>query len=206
MDIRLTKRQWILSLTIFGISLITVLLLFMRNQGLPEKKEALLFSSESTEQTFASSQSSESKEWYVDVKGAINQPGLYRIKEGMRLMDAVELAGGFTKEADQKQINFAKLLSDQEVVYVPKNGEEIPEVQLETGGQADKKAEEQIQININTADITELQQLSGIGEKKAQDIVNYREENGSFQSIDELTKVSGIGQKTLEKLRESITI
>ncbi len=61
-------------------------------------------------------------------------------------------------------------------------------------------------ININTADAAQLQQLSGIGEKRAQDIINYREENGSFQSVEDLTNVSGIGQKTLENLRNSITI
>lgn len=147
-----------------------------------------------------------SEEWYVDVKGAVNKTGMYRIKEGMRLMDVIELAGGFTAEADQNQINFSKLLADQEIVYVPKVGEEIPTINEETKSAQNKTEDTNKKININTADASELQQLSGIGEKRAADIINYREANGSFQAIEDLMKVSGIGEKTLENLKDSITI
>lgn len=147
-----------------------------------------------------------SEEWYVDVKGAVNKTGMYRIKEGMRLMDVIELAGGFTAEADQNQINFSKLLADQEIVYVPKVGEEIPTIHEETKSAQNKTEDTNKKININTADASELQQLSGIGEKRAADIINYREANGSFQAIEDLMKVSGIGEKTLENLKDSITI
>ena len=148
------------------------------------------------------------QDWYVDVKGAVKKAGMYRITTGMRLMDAIDLAGGFTDEADQNQINFSKLLADQEVIYVPKVGEELPKLESpahELAGTAVTKSESE-KININTADELELQKLSGIGEKKAADIVSYREENGSFQAIEDLTKVSGIGEKTLENLKDSITI
>lgn len=121
-----------------------------------------------------------SEEWYVDVKGAVNKTGMYRIKEGMRLMDVIELAGGFTAEADQNQINFSKLLADQEIVYVPKVGEEIPTINEETKSAQNKTEDTNKKININTADASELQQLSGIGEKRAADIINYREANGSL--------------------------
>lgn len=147
-----------------------------------------------------------SEEWYVDVKGAVNKTGMYRIKEGMRLMDVIELAGGFTAEADQNQINFSKLLADQEIVYVPKVGEEIPTINEEIKSAQNKTEDTNKKININTADASELQQLSGIGEKRAADIINYREANGSFQAIEDLMKVSGIGEKTLENLKDSITI
>lgn len=147
-----------------------------------------------------------SEEWYVDVKGAVNKTGMYRIKEGMRLMDVIGLAGGFTAEADQNQINFSKLLADQEIVYVPKVGEEIPTINEETKSAQNKTEDTNKKININTADASELQQLSGIGEKRAADIINYREANGSFQAIEDLMKVSGIGEKTLENLKDSITI
>lgn len=172
----------------------------------PEKPAAdpMLFSTQSSVQT---TKESSQQEWYVDVKGAVKKTGMYRITQGMRLMDAIDLAGGFTEEADQNQVNFSKLLTDQEIIYVPKAGEEIPTIN-ETAQQpagtttsgSDKK------ININTADANQLQELSGIGEKKAADIIKYREENGSFTAVEDLTKVSGIGEKTLENLKESITI
>ncbi|MFC4770708.1 SLBB domain-containing protein [Enterococcus hermanniensis] len=114
------------------------------------------------------------QEWYVDVKGAVNSTGMYRIKEGMRLMDVIELAGGFTAEADQNQINFSKLLTDQEIVYIPKVGEEMPSINEETNSTQSNTEHTNKKININTADATELQQLSGIGEKRAADIINYR--------------------------------
>lgn len=172
-------------------------------------QEEILFSTEESS-TVASSSQAET-EWFVDLKGAVAHPGMYRINEGMRLMDVIEQAGGFTEEADRNQVNLAKLLSDQEIVYVPKNGEEVPAMQQAAAAPTDSpqltnSSEDTEKININTADATQLQQLSGIGEKRAQDIINYREENGSFQSVEDLMKVSGIGQKTLEKLRNSITI
>ncbi|WP_265457424.1 helix-hairpin-helix domain-containing protein [Enterococcus sp. HY326] len=142
---------------------------------------------------------------YIDVKGAVHIPGLYQIAPESRLIEAIELAGGFTAEADQSQLNFALKLADQQVIYVPKVGEEplntfqSPDNSGGPSGEADK-------VNINTADLAELQTLSGIGEKKAQDIINYRQANGSFANIEDLTKVSGIGEKTLEKLKDFITV
>ncbi|MHC5374803.1 helix-hairpin-helix domain-containing protein [Enterococcus sp. LJL120] len=142
---------------------------------------------------------------YIDVKGAVLTPGLYQIAPESRLIEAIELAGGFTAEADQSQLNFALKLTDQQVIYVPKVGEEaahtFQSLDHNNGhsGEADK-------VNINTADLAELQTLSGIGEKRAQDIINYRQANGSFAEIADLTKVSGIGEKTLEKLKDFITV
>lgn len=164
-----------------------------------EEVDPMIFATSNSQETKQSSQ-----EWYVDVKGAVKKGGMYQITQGMRLMDAIELAGGFTAEADQNQINFSKLLADQEIIYVPKIGEEIPTIHETDLNKTAQEAEEK--ININTADSNELQQLSGIGEKRAADIVKYREENGSFQAVEDLTKVSGIGEKTLENLKDSITI
>lgn len=186
---------------------IAVLFFFIAKE--PEEQEAAdpsLFSTENS--SSVKSTDSSIQDWYVDVKGAVNKAGMYRITQGMRLVDAIDLAGGFTKDADQNQLNFSKLLTDQEVIYVPKNGEEIPTMnETITSGNTHKINEtETAKININTADANELQQLSGIGEKKAADIINYRETNGSFHAIEDLTKVSGIGEKTLEKLKDLITI
>ena len=186
------------------ILLIGIVGFFLLNRA-PEEAtvEPELFSTTSSTE---SPPSASSQEWYVDVKGAVKKAGMYRITQGMRLMDAIDLAGGFTNEADQNQINFSKLLADQEVIYVPKVGEEVPMINEGnvSGGTVASGVSEK--ININTADVVELQQLTGIGEKKAVDIIKYREENGSFGAVEDLTKVSGIGEKTLENLRDSITV
>ncbi|MPM76314.1 ComE operon protein 1 [bioreactor metagenome] len=106
-----------------------------------------------------------------------------------------------TEDADASQLNFAAKLVDQQLIYVPKIGEirsHPPQSQTSTATES--------KININTADISELQELSGIGAKKAQDIINYREENGHFKSVEELQEISGIGEKTVEKLKNLVTI
>lgn len=141
----------------------------------------------------------------VDVKGAVKKPGIYKLSSKKRVSDAVASAGGFTEEAERKGINLAKKLQDEAEVYVPVRGETDTNHLLETKDNTSKTAEK-TKININTADLTELQQLSGVGAKKAQDILDYRSENSSFESVEELTKVSGFGPKTLEKLKEAITV
>ncbi|MGO3912565.1 helix-hairpin-helix domain-containing protein [Enterococcus viikkiensis] len=194
---------------LFGLPIVigglVVAFLFLRAPA-EETTAPELFST--TERALQETTTTTEQEWYVDVKGAVKKTGMYRITQGMRLMDAIDLAGGFTSEADQNQVNFSKLLTDQEIIYVPKVGEDISVIGEVSQGKnstttASGAAEK---ININTADLTELQQLTGIGEKKAADIIKYREENGSFRAVEDLTKVSGIGEKTLENLKDSITI
>ena len=191
-------------LIVLPIVLSIVGFFFLTREPEEQEMDPVLFST--TNITKEMNESSSNQDWYVDVKGAVKRAGMYRITQGMRLMDAIDLAGGFTEEADQNQVNFSKLLTDQEIIYVPKNGEEIPTINENFQQVAGTTDSDSKKININTADANELQELSGIGEKKAADIIKYREENGSFHSVEELTKVSGIGEKTLENLKDSITI
>lgn len=199
-------RKYPYLITVPAILAVIVFFFFSRPAE-DETTDPALFSTESSS-VMETSESSSNQDWYVDVKGAVKRAGMYRITQGMRLMDAIDLAGGFTEEADQNQINFSKLLTDQEIIYVPKIGEEIPAINQANPNDdgSSSSGSDTAKININTADATELQQLSGIGEKKAADIIKYREENGSFQMVEDLTKVSGIGEKTLENLKDSITI
>ncbi len=145
---------------------------------------------------------------FVDVKGAVRKPGVYKLSAKQRVSDAIARAGGFTEEAERKAINLAKKLQDEAEVYVLARGEVDTRKLLEgeTGGTAESEKEEKSKINLNTADLAELQQLSGVGAKKAQDIIDYRSENGNFKSVEDLGKVSGFGPKTLEKLRDSIVV
>ena len=143
----------------------------------------------------------------VDVKGAVRQAGVYELPVGSRVYDAVQKAGGMTDEANSQSVNLAQKLEDESIVYVAKNGEEIaPVASASAGTTSGEKQSKDGKVNLNTATEAELQTISGIGQKRAQDIIAYREEKGKFQSVDELKNVSGIGQKTLEKLKEHVTV
>ena len=166
-------------------------------------------------ETIASSAANET--WYVDIKGAVKIPQVVPVTPGMRVHDVVEMAGGVTSEADQSQVNLAQLVTDQMVIYVPKMGEEVsPSTEALVADSQVTESDVSVRsgdpysdgglVNINTADATMLQTLSGIGEKRAADIINYRETNGLFETIDDLDQVSGIGEKTMEKLRPLITV
>ena len=146
---------------------------------------------------------------YVDIKGEVRDPGVYQLSNGARVMDAIESAGGLTNEADEDQLNLALLLSDQMVIVVPNINQTLEEefsmvnyFAIET----DEDPHNELKININVADVAELTLLPGIGEKKAQAIIDYREEYGSYQTIEDLMNVSGIGQKTFDKLSSMISI
>lgn len=147
---------------------------------------------------------------YVDIKGAVRMPGMYEVTSDMRVLNVIDMAGGLKEKADDKQINFSQKLEDQMIIYIPLEGEEIPDlinnqtISKETSG--GKESEESGKVNLNQAEKDELMTLNGVGEKKAEKIIEYREENGSFKSIEDLKNVNGIGEKTFESLKESITI
>mgnify|MGYP005750439775 CR=1 FL=1 len=143
----------------------------------------------------------------VDVKGAVKYEGVYQLLEGQRIMDAIEKAGGLLEDADHRKINFAAKIQDQMVVYIPQVGEDVDTTALiSVVGPSEASNHSDGKININTATVEQLQTLSGIGQAKAKAIVAYREDNGYFKTIDELTNVSGIGQKSLDNIRQEITV
>ena len=141
----------------------------------------------------------------VDIKGEIKQPGVYELAHDARLNELILLAGGFTENAEVRQINLAEKLSDQQMIYVPNQDELTFSIDQLIEDEVEM-AQSSTTVNINTADLTELQQLPGVGPSKAQAIIAYREENGLFKSIEGLLEVSGFGEKTFEKLKDSIVI
>ncbi|MDM5302568.1 helix-hairpin-helix domain-containing protein [Bacillus subtilis] len=141
----------------------------------------------------------------IDIKGAVQHPGVYEMRTGDRVSQAIEKAGGTGEQADEMQVNLAELLQDGTVVYIPKKGEETT-MQQGSGGAVKSDGGKEAPVNINTATLEELQGISGVGPSKAEAIIAFREENGRFQTIEELTKVSGIGEKSLEKIKSSITV
>jgi len=146
---------------------------------------------------------------FVDVQGAVKQPGLYQFGPEMRVADAVKAAGGLSAHADRQQVNLATRLTDQQQLYIPAKGEKpaagtasAPTSKV-AGSQSTSQAT--AVVNLNTATVADLQQLTGIGEKKAQKIVDYRTEHGAFKSVNDLTQVPGFGEKTVANLQDQLT-
>lgn len=138
----------------------------------------------------------------VDVKGQVKKPGVYQSSSGERVIDVINRSGGLTENADVSQVNFAEHVQDAMVIYIPAKGEEglaVPGGSMTQNGSSDK-------ININKADETQLQDIPGIGPAKASAIIEYRELNGSFKTIEDIKNISGIGDKTYEKLKDSISV
>lgn len=143
---------------------------------------------------------------YVDIKGAVKVPGIYQLKNQQRIWDALALAGGVSEEADTAQVNYAQKVKDQMIIYVPKKGESVAQSleTLQESAPAQQNQEEK--INVNTATEAELQTISGIGAKKAQEIIRFRDEQGPFKTVEELKNVPGIGEKTVERLKDMLTV
>ena len=137
----------------------------------------------------------------MDVAGAVRQPGVYEFAEGDRVIDAIERAGGSMPKADLSLLNLAAPLADGTQILVPKAG---PAAAGVPGGTAPGSSSGL--ININSASATELESLSGIGEVLAATIVEYRDTNGPFASVEDLMDVSGIGPATLDEIRDQVTV
>ncbi|MES9736806.1 helix-hairpin-helix domain-containing protein [Peribacillus frigoritolerans] len=146
----------------------------------------------------------------VDVKGAVKSPGIFTAQAGDRVIDLISSAGSFTEKADTDKVNFAQIIEDQMVIYVPEIGEEdkgnLENIQVGTSGDAVTKGTSGGLVNLNTATKEDLQTLTGIGPSKAEAILEYRETVGKFKEVDELKQVTGIGDKTFERLRDSISV
>lgn len=134
----------------------------------------------------------------VDVVGAVRRPGLYRLRQGSRIADAVARAGGATDKADLAQVNLAAPLADGEQVVVPRRG--APGA---VGGGSSTGAPAG-PVQLSTATLEQLDTLPGVGPSTAQKILDYRQKHGAFSSVDELDAVPGIGPKRLEQLRELV--
>ncbi|MDI6688898.1 MAG: ComEA family DNA-binding protein [Actinomycetota bacterium] len=135
----------------------------------------------------------------VHVCGAVKAPGVYELSGTKRVTDAIQIAGGPTPEANLDALNLAAKLVDGQKIYVPKEGESISPT-LSGNGTVDGP------INLNTASVEQLDQLPGIGPVLAQRIIEYRESNGGFKSIDDLQKVEGIGPKKFEQIKDKVTV
>lgn len=149
-------------------------------------------------------------ELVVYISGAVSRPGVYHLKAGAILQDAVQAAGGLVQDADAERVNLAQRLADGQHVHVPRLGE--PTTQP-ASAMADEEASGTTApatagalVNINTATVDELDTLPGIGPQLAGRIVAYRQAHGPFSTVDELQNVDGVGEKTVERLRSLVTV
>lgn len=129
----------------------------------------------------------ETEEITVEVKGEVSEPGIIELPAYSTVSDLLEVID-LTDEADLDNVNLTTILKNHDVIVIPAEREGV------------------LSVSINTADLDELVLIPGIGKTTAQNIIDYRDSNGFFQSVDDLLRVKGIGVKTLEKIREYITL
>ena len=211
----------ILSVIVALLVALNFYLLFLLNQEEDIEEDVLI--TEETEEDVK-------KIFKVDIKGQINKPGLYEVEEGSRVMDVINKAGGLTDNADTSVINLSKKVKDEMVILVYSKAEveklkedeqepiivcpevndacvtdELEEPLIPKEEETSEGATSTGKVSLNTATLEELQTLDGIGESKAQAIIDYRTQNGPFETIEQLKEVSGIGDSTFEKIKAKIT-
>lgn len=188
-----------------------------------EEQEGTNLNEENSIKTRESTNLNGSKKIIVHISGEVISPGVISLEEGARIVDAINMADGVTEEADLSKVNLAYVLEDAQKIYIPnineKEEKEIVE-NMEDGvvisgsgtsngndsNRGNNSKNENVKININTANVKELQKLSGIGESIALRIVTYRKENGKFNSIEDLKNVSGIGENKFNKIKNNIFV
>lgn len=200
------KEKWeSWSLAVKGAVICGGLLLLVGVGGLLLKKDEVVEETEAVVTTVLAEKTEESTTLeaviFVDIKGEVKKPGVYQMKVGDRVKDALDAAGGLTAEADSQKVNLAQRVEDQMVIVVPKVGEEAEAI---PAGVTSKETSKEGKVNINTATVEELKTLKGVGEKKAEAIIEYRKKNGSFKTKEDLMKVRGIGKKLFESFEERI--
>ena len=154
----------------------------------------------------------------VDVKGMVKKAGVYELAKDSIVNDAIKKAGGLTSKADTTNVNLSKSLTNEMVIYIPKK-EEVTKSTVNDAlvdksnsvGFVDNESSNETtntttKVNINTATLKDLITLNGIGESKAQAILEYRTKNGNFKTLEDLKKVSGIGEAAYEKIKDNICI
>lgn len=193
----LNKREKV-GLIVFSIIIITFISIMYFNDS--KKNEIQVIKKNNEIQSGDATSSKKAIKVYVC--GAIKKPGVYSLQEGDRIITLIEIAGGFSKDADLSSVNLAMKLKDEDFIKIPEllSGTEestTKAVNIQSGN--DK-------ININTANLEQLKSLPRIGDALGQRIIDYREQNGFFTDIKDISNVSGIGDKMFENIKDKITV
>ena len=232
-DFLLENKKYVL---IAGVAIIAFFLYLHQSQGEQEsgnnivKSEPKVVNSTSSvkqdlddkKQKESTSVNQKTSEVTCDIGGAVKNKGVYTLKNGARLNELIMAAGGLSRNAQLKNVNRALILKDQDKIHIPYRGEKVRGNQIvlsvneSSNSSANnasseetpdaKEQEKSSKVNINTANAQELQKLNGIGEKKAELIVAYRQKNGQFASIEDIKQISGIGDKTFAALKDQLEV
>lgn len=193
------QKKWFALLGAIGVVFILFMWQTKQQAEQPTVKVNQNTKSEENKSTLKAIESKEQKKTIViDVKGAVHREGVYELGMGARVKEGIEKAGGFLSEADRTKVNLAQIMQDQMLLYVPKKGEQVQGT--------NPPSEQEGKIQINAASKEQLEKITGIGPRKAENIMKYREEHGPFQKMEDLLEVDGIGEKSLEKIKDKIII
>jgi len=144
----------------------------------------------------------------IQIGGAVNHPGVYLLPQGARGEDALQAAGGLSEQANRDAVNLVARLKDGDMIIIPSTQTPGPPAQLISSGSSGQLAGSPAgcPVNLNTAGVEDLETLPGIGPTRAQQIIDYREANGSFHSVEDLLNISGIGPSTIERLKDCAAV
>lgn len=218
----LTNKQKKIILTVGIIIALIVMYIIYQNAGSKNNidfDEEILVSGNSTKDDSTKGKTEENlenlEEIVVHIAGAVNSPGVVRLKEGGRIEDAINSAGGLKENADISKVNLAFILEDGVKIIIPEKEDEINEdlkiINEDAGDNIVLKVDSNSSdntalVNINKATQEELEQLSGVGPSLASKIIEYRKNNGKFSDIEDIKSVSGIGESKFESIKDSICV
>ncbi|MCD5415257.1 MAG: helix-hairpin-helix domain-containing protein [Clostridiales bacterium] len=193
------KQKWILLVV---IALVLISITKISEINLRETKYTLSAESDGIAVEITGDfEKTSSEKIVVHIEGYVLNPGVYELKEGARVIDAIEVAGGLAENASPQKINLAQRIFDEAYIYIPSEQDENFEVsQLSSVMNSSGK------VNINRANVERLMSLPGIGESIAERIIAYRKKHGKFNSIEEIKSVSGIGDRKFEEIEEKISV
>ena len=227
---KLSKNQKIMIIAIAIIILIVFLILhgifYSNNNELVITNESNETSEEKWEAISSNSYAKKDGKIVINVVGEVNNPGVVTLDEGARIIDAINAAGGKTDKADISEINLAYVLDDGVRLYIPSFSEMkerkldnstnskdtissdtgVSNIVMEEVAVEKKNTNEIKKININKANKEELKQLSGVGDSVAQAIIDYRQKNGKFNTIEDIKKVPGIGESKFSNIQKMISV
>lgn len=196
----LKQNVFTILLSIASSIVIVVGILFFINYNKVEEKDYSQVNSQISEVKVDSKEEEKQipEKIFIDIKGAVNNPGVYEFTKDDRIKDAIEKAGGILEDADLTTINLSQKLKDQMLIVIPKVGEKVAS---NSSSNSNKNT-----ININLATKEDLMKITGVGETKAKAIIDYRENKGEFKKKEDITKVKGIGKGTFEKIKDEIDV
>ena len=207
MDLFKNKKIIYIVVSICVILICVVSYLIFENNSHKDEQVNVQIEEYEKEEKSMESEDKDCENIIVHIAGEVNNPGIVELREGSRIKDVIEAAGGVTSDADMNRVNLAYEVKDEQKIIIPnKNSQGDIEVIDENQDFIEEGDKSNILVNINTATQSELESLTGIGPSMASKIISYRNQNGKFKSKEDIKNVPGIGNSKYENIKEEITI